>query len=86
MSCCDDIILRMRPDVAPDAFTAELSKGSLISFDRAYLEHADRETVELLQAGLMPQHMIDEYRELVRTHDVDHGPPVLTWPTPNALR
>ena len=51
MSCCDDIIVRMRADVAPGAFTAELSNGSLISFDRAYLEHAGPETVELLQAG-----------------------------------
>ena len=69
MSCCDDIIVRMRADVAPGAFTAELSNGSLVSFDRAYLEHADPETVELLQAGLMPQHMIDEFDELLRARD-----------------
>jgi hypothetical protein len=85
MSCCDDIILRMRPDVAPGAFTAELSNGALISFDRAYLEHADAETVELLQAGLMPQHMIDEHRELVRSRDGDDGRPVLTWAPPPGM-
>jgi hypothetical protein len=80
MSCCDDIIVRMRGDVAPGAFTAELSNGSLISFDRAYLEHAGPETVELLQAGLMPQRMIDEFGKLLRARDGDGAWPVLTWP------
>jgi hypothetical protein len=81
MSCCEDIIVRMRPDVAPGAFTAELSNGTLISFDRLYLEHAEAETVELLQSGLMPQHMIDEFAELIRAHDGDGRWPVLTWPS-----
>jgi hypothetical protein len=81
MSCCEDIIVRMRPDVVPGAFTAELSNGTLISFDRAYLEQADAETVESLQAGLVPQHMIDEFAELVRTHAGDGRWPVLTRPS-----
>jgi hypothetical protein len=80
MSCCEDIILRMRPGLVPGAFTAELSSGELVSFDRAYLDHADPDTVDQLQAGLMPQHMIDEYQRLKSSRRSNGGPPVLTWP------
>ncbi len=83
MSCCDDIILRMRPAVAPGAFTAELSNGLLVSFDRAYLEHAGADTVELLQAGLMPQQMLDDWDALWAARN-GHAWPVLTWPTDQA--
>jgi hypothetical protein len=80
MSCCDDIILRMRPDVAPGALTAELSDGSLISFDRGYVEHLGADEVQLLQAGLMPRQMIDDYRELLRARRPGDQHPVLTRP------
>jgi hypothetical protein len=80
MSCCDDIILRMRPDVAPGALTAELSDGSLISFDRAYLEHAGADAAELMQAGLMPRQVIDDYRALLAARRPGDAHPVLTWP------
>jgi hypothetical protein len=64
MSCCDNIILRMLPEVLPGVMCAELSDGSVVCFDRSYVDHADTETRDLLQAGLMPQSMIDEYRGL----------------------
>jgi hypothetical protein len=66
MSCCDNIILRMLPEPLPGVLCAELSDGSVVCFDRAFLERSDGETRELLQAGLMPQSMIDEYRRLRR--------------------
>lgn len=79
MSCCENIILRMLPEVRPGVYHAELSDGSVVSFDRSYVEHCDDETRELLQAGLMPQEMIDQFRELKRRGDRS-GMSVLTWP------
>jgi hypothetical protein len=64
MSCCDNIILRMLPEPLPGVLCAELSDGSVVCFDRSYLAHCDGETRDLLQAGLMPQSMVDEYRRL----------------------
>ncbi len=66
MSCCDDIIVRMLPEPLPGVLCAELSDGSIVCFDRPYLEQVDAETREQLQAGLMPQEMIDAYRRLKR--------------------
>jgi hypothetical protein len=66
MSCCDNIILRMLPEPLPGVLCAELSDGTVVCFDRSYLDQSDAETRELLQAGLMPQSMIDEYRRLRR--------------------
>ncbi len=66
MSCCDNIILRMLPEPLPGVLCAELSDGSVVCFDRSYLAGCDGETRELLQAGLMPQAMVDEYRRLAR--------------------
>ncbi len=64
MSCCDDIIVRMLPEPRPGVLCAELSDGSVVCFDRSYLGRAGPETREQLQAGLMPQEMIDAYRRL----------------------
>jgi hypothetical protein len=81
MGCCEGIIMRMRPEVAPGAFTAELSDGELVSFDRAYLEHAGPDALEQIRAGLMPQDMLDAFRRLRRERTRDGGGwPVLTWP------
>lgn len=66
MSCCDNIILRMLPEPLPGILCAELSDGSVVCFDHSYVDRCDTETRELLQAGLMPQSMIDEYRRLKR--------------------
>ncbi len=66
VSCCDDIIMRMLPEPVPGVLCAELSDGSVVCFDRSYIEQAGPETHEQLQAGLMPQEMIDAYRHLKR--------------------
>jgi hypothetical protein len=79
MSCCDNIIMRMLPEPLPGVLCAELSDGSVVCFDRSYVNHCDPETRGLLQSGLMPQTMIDEYRRLKRRGDGSMIP-FLTWP------
>jgi hypothetical protein len=64
MSCCEGIILRMLPEPRPGVLCAELSDGGVVCFDRSYLDYVDAETRGQLDAGLMPQEMIDAYRRL----------------------